>query len=74
MNEDLYLNFANVSADGKKAVIQAYVFPLVTWIWIGFWVMLVGTIVCLIPSKIRLEYARTQVVGVVERNAVQVEK
>ena len=74
LNEDLYLNFANVSADGKKAVIQAYVFPLVTWIWIGFWVMLVGTIVCLIPSKIRLEYARTQVVGVVERNAVQVEK
>ncbi len=74
LNEDLYMNFANTSADGKKAVIQAYVFPLVSWIWIGFWVMFAGTIVCLIPSKVRLEYARTQVVGVVERNAVQVEK
>ena len=74
LNEDLYMNFANVSEDGKKAVIQAYVFPLVSWIWIGFWVMFAGTIVCLVPSKIRLEYARTQVVGVVEKHVAQVEK
>ncbi len=26
-------------------------FPLVSWIWIGFWVLLFGTIICLIPSK-----------------------
>jgi cytochrome c-type biogenesis protein CcmF len=63
LNEDLYLNFAG-SAEGNKAVIQAYVFPLVSWIWIGFWVLMAGTIVCLIPSKVRLQYARTQVVGV----------
>ncbi len=74
LNEDLYINFANTSVDGKKAVIQAYVFPLVSWIWIGFWVMFAGTIVCLIPSKVRLEYARTQVVGMVEKNAIPVEK
>jgi cytochrome c-type biogenesis protein CcmF len=65
LNEDLYLNFASMSqTDASKAVIQAYVFPLVSWIWVGFWVMLVGTIVCLIPSKQKLAYAKTGVVGV----------
>ena len=69
VNEDLYLNFAGLSTDNKRAVIQAYIFPLVSWIWIGFWVLAVGTLVCLIPSKVRLSYARTQVVGVAEAHA-----
>src|SRR5215472_5758155 len=69
LNEDLYLNFAGVSNDNQRAVIQAYVFPLVTWIWIGFWVLAVGTLVCLVPSKVRLSYAKTQVIGVAERHA-----
>jgi cytochrome c-type biogenesis protein CcmF len=69
VNEDLYLNFAGVSNDNQRAVIQAYIFPLVTWIWIGFWVLAVGTLVCLIPSKVRLSYARTQVIGVAQKHA-----
>jgi cytochrome c-type biogenesis protein CcmF len=69
LNEDLYVNFAGLSADNQRAVIQAYVFPLVSWIWIGFWVLAFGTIVCLIPNKVRLSYARTQVVGVTEKHA-----
>jgi cytochrome c-type biogenesis protein CcmF len=69
VNEDLYLNFAGLSTDNQRAVVQAYIFPLVSWIWIGFWVLAVGTLVCLIPSKIRLSYARTQVVGVAQKHA-----
>jgi cytochrome c-type biogenesis protein CcmF len=69
LNEDLYLNFAGVSNDNQRAVVQAYVFPLVSWIWIGFWVLLMGTIVCLVPSKVRLSYARTQVLGMAEKHA-----
>jgi len=69
LNEDLYLNFAGMSNDGSGAVIQAYVFPLVSWIWFGFWVVLFGTLICLVPSKVRLEYARTQVVGMVDKRA-----
>jgi cytochrome c-type biogenesis protein CcmF len=69
LNEDLYINFAGPSADNKRAVVQAYVFPLVSWIWIGFWVLAIGTLVCLIPSKIRLSYARTQVLGVTQKHA-----
>jgi cytochrome c-type biogenesis protein CcmF len=69
LNEDLYINFAGMSADGQKAVIQAYVFPLVSWIWIGYWVVLFGTIICLTPSKTRLIFPRTEVVGMAEKHA-----
>ena len=65
----VHLNFAGLSTDNQRAVIQAYVFPLVSWIWIGFWVLAFGTLVCLIPNKVRLSYARTQVVGVAEKHA-----
>ncbi|HEY3440416.1 MAG TPA: heme lyase CcmF/NrfE family subunit [Paludibaculum sp.] len=65
LNEDLYLNFASMSqTDANKAIIQAYVFPLVSWIWIGFYALLFGTLVCLIPSKVKYSYAKTAVVGV----------
>jgi cytochrome c-type biogenesis protein CcmF len=63
LNEDLYINYSGVLPDGTKATFQLYQFPLVSWIWIGYWVLLFGTIVCLIPSKARLQYARTEVVG-----------
>jgi len=68
-NEDLYLNFAGLSDDGQKVVMQAYVFPLVSWIWVGYWVVLSGTIICLIPSKVRLIYPRMEIVGVAGKHA-----
>ncbi len=73
LNEDLYLNFAGMSdTDPSKAVINAYVFPLVGWIWIGGLVLVGGTLVCLVPSKIKLQYARTEVIGVTRKHvAVQ---
>ena len=69
LNEDVYLNFAGVSTDNQRAVVQAYVFPLVTWIWIGYWGLAIGTLVCLVPSKVRLSYARTQVLGMTQKHA-----
>ncbi len=63
LNEDLYLNFAALATQGQGAVIQAYVFPLVSWIWVGFWGVLFGTLICLVPSKVKYSYARTQVVA-----------
>ncbi|MDX2180513.1 MAG: heme lyase CcmF/NrfE family subunit [Bryobacteraceae bacterium] len=72
LNEDLYVNFASASEDGKKVTIQAYVFPLVSWIWIGFAVVLVGTWICLIPSKVKLQYAKTEVVGITTKENVPV--
>jgi cytochrome c-type biogenesis protein CcmF len=68
-NEDLYLNFGGMSDDNQRAVIQAYVFPLVSWIWIGGLVLIGGTFICLIPSKVKMQYARTQVVGYTKTHA-----
>ncbi|HEV3334166.1 MAG TPA: heme lyase CcmF/NrfE family subunit [Bryobacteraceae bacterium] len=68
-NEDLYLNFAGMSDDNKRAVIQAYVFPLVSWIWVGGLVLIGGTFVCLVPSKVKMQYARTEVVGIGKKHA-----
>jgi cytochrome c-type biogenesis protein CcmF len=68
-NEDLYLNFGGMSDDGQRAVIQAYVFPLVSWIWIGGLVLIGGTLICLVPSKIKMQYARTEVVGITKKHA-----
>jgi cytochrome c-type biogenesis protein CcmF len=64
LNEDLYLNFAGMTDDNQRAIIQAYVFPLVSWIWIGFATLIFGSLVCLVPSKQRLAYPRTEVVSV----------
>jgi cytochrome c-type biogenesis protein CcmF len=69
INEDFYLNFAGMSNDNTKAVIQAYIFPLVSCIWLGYWVLFIGTLVCLIPPKVKLAYARTEVIGVARKHA-----
>jgi cytochrome c-type biogenesis protein CcmF len=66
-NEDLYLNFAGMNGD--RAVIQSYVFPLVSWIWLGALTLIFGTLVALVPSKVKREYARTQVVGFTRKHA-----
>ena len=62
-SEDLYVNFSGVLPDNSKATFQLYLFPLVSWIWIGYWVLLFGTLICLIPGKVRLQYPRTEVIG-----------
>jgi cytochrome c-type biogenesis protein CcmF len=69
LNEDLYVNFAGTSPDGHNVIIQAYVFPLVSWIWVGYWVVLLGTLVCLVPSKMKLIWPRTEVVGITGKHA-----
>jgi len=67
-NEDLYLNFGGMSDDNQRAVIQGFVNPLVSWIWLGGLVLLGGTLVCLVPSKIKMQYARTEIVGVTKKH------
>jgi cytochrome c-type biogenesis protein CcmF len=50
LNEDLYVNFAGI--DGNNVpVVEAYLFPLVNWIWIGALVLLGGTLVTLLPDR-----------------------
>ena len=44
--------------------------PLVSWIWIGALTLIFGTLVALVPSKIKREYAHTQVVGITRKHVV----
>jgi cytochrome c-type biogenesis protein CcmF len=47
--EDLYLVYSGMNEDQSKAVLQAYVNPLVMWLWIGGLVVIAGTFVCMLP-------------------------
>ncbi len=50
MSEDVYVVFAGAGSDGR-AVIQVFVNPLVNWIWLGGFVMLLGTGIALMPNR-----------------------
>jgi cytochrome c-type biogenesis protein CcmF len=65
LNEDVYVVLAGFERDTKNPIIQAYVNPLVMWVWIGGLVTIFGTLIALWPSKIRRIPPRTKVVGVV---------
>ncbi len=51
LSEDVYLVFAGMSEDGQRAVIHAYINPLVMWVWIGTIVTLLGTLLALAPNQ-----------------------
>lgn len=51
MNEDLYVIFSGMNEQNGKAVVAVHRNPLVNWIWLGGLIMVLGTGVCLVPSK-----------------------
>jgi len=67
LSEDVYLVYAGMSNDGSKPVIQAYINPLVNFVWLGGFVLVLGTLVALVPSKVKRIYPRTRVVGAVRK-------
>jgi len=50
LREDLYVILNSVGEDGRVSI-QAFVNPLVTWIWIGGGVMLAGTAIAFWPDR-----------------------
>ncbi len=52
LSEDLYLILTAVEQDGS-ATLKVYRNPLVNWIWIGGWVLIVGEFVILWPHPKR---------------------
>jgi cytochrome c-type biogenesis protein CcmF len=63
LQEDLYVVLAGFVSEGQKPVVQVYINPLVNWIWVGGFLMVFGTLVALIPSKVKLVHARTKIVA-----------
>jgi cytochrome c-type biogenesis protein CcmF len=50
MVRDLYLVYEGQNPDTRRPIIKAHLNPLVPWIWIGWLIMVVGTISCLVPN------------------------
>jgi cytochrome c-type biogenesis protein CcmF len=50
LNEDLYIVFEGVNQDNGHPIIKAHLNPLVMWIWMGVWLMLIGTGLALVPN------------------------
>ncbi len=57
VQEDLYLVYEGQNQDTGKPIIKAHLNPLVTWIWVGVWLMIMGTVVALIPNAAALPVA-----------------
>src|SRR5579863_4875583 len=50
--EDLYVVYEGQNPDTGKPIIKVHLNPLVMWIWVGVWIMIVGTVVALIPNSV----------------------
>ncbi len=50
LREDLYVVLGSV-ADDDTATFQAYINPLVSWLWLGGLVLILGTVICFIPLR-----------------------
>jgi cytochrome c-type biogenesis protein CcmF len=51
-NEDVYVVLTGFDLDSKLGNFRVYINPLILWVWIGFLVMALGTLVCLIPQSL----------------------
>jgi cytochrome c-type biogenesis protein CcmF len=50
VSNDLYIVYEGQNPDTGRPIIRAHLNPLVMWIWVGVWIMIVGTIVAMIPN------------------------
>ncbi len=51
LQEDVYMVFAGMNQNGDKAVLKAFINPLVAWFWIGGLGIVFGTILCMLPDS-----------------------
>jgi cytochrome c-type biogenesis protein CcmF len=58
LRDDLYLVVGTVSADSKVATFQVHVNPLVSWIWTGVLVLILGVSIAMWP-EVSLQEARS---------------
>ena len=56
--EDIYLVFSGVTEDGR-ATVHVYRNPLVRWVWLGAFVMFLGTVLTLLPNRSPVRRAAT---------------
>jgi cytochrome c-type biogenesis protein CcmF len=50
LSEDLYLVYEGLNQDTGRPILKAHLNPLVMWIWLGVWIILLGTALALVPN------------------------
>ena len=50
IREDVYLVYAGRNQDSDKPIIKAHLNPLVSWIWVGVIIIVIGTFIALVPN------------------------
>ncbi len=50
--EDLYLVFNSFERDTQLGSFSVFVNPLINWVWFGFFLLALGTLLCLIPETV----------------------
>jgi cytochrome c-type biogenesis protein CcmF len=51
VGEDLYVVLAGYDVQTQSVTLQVFINPLVSWIWLGFGVLAMGTFVALLPER-----------------------
>jgi len=57
LKEDLYIVFSGMNEDTGKPIIKAHLNPLVSWVWIGIIVLVLGTVLALLPNAVPVRAA-----------------
>jgi cytochrome c-type biogenesis protein CcmF len=57
MLEDLYLVYTGKNPDTHRPIIRAHLNPLVSWIWSGALVLLIGIIIALFPNAAAVKFS-----------------
>jgi cytochrome c-type biogenesis protein CcmF len=70
LKEDLYLVYAGRNQDSGAPIIRAHLNPLVMWIWIGVYLVLIGTVIALVPSTQAAKLSAPLKAGVAAASAV----
>jgi cytochrome c-type biogenesis protein CcmF len=50
LDEDLYLVYEGLNQDNGHPILKAHLNPLVMWIWLGVWIIILGTALALVPN------------------------
>jgi len=55
--QDLYVVYEGQNPETGRPIIKVHLNPLVMWVWVGVWIMIVGTVVALIPNAVQARVA-----------------
>ncbi|MBA3391037.1 MAG: cytochrome c biogenesis protein CcsA [Deltaproteobacteria bacterium] len=50
--EDVYVVLTGYDLESKLANFRVFINPLISWVWIGFLMLTLGTLICLLPASL----------------------